>query len=118
MFSAVLAALLLQDPLPPFDWSSFGVVTVSALVPVVTTLAIWAGRKLLENTPRTLIPIIAVVLGTGFDLLGSYIQGRVFSPFVGALLGASSVWLHQLISVYAEFGMKSRKETGAKTSGY
>lgn len=120
MLSAVLAVLLLQEApaIPPFDWNIFVTRLVEVLVPVVTTLVIWWARKLLENIPRAAIPIIAVVLGTAFDWLTAYISGGVFNPAVGALLGAFAVWLHQFISILAEFGMASRKETGAKKSGY
>lgn len=120
MLEAVLALAVssLQDALPAFDWSAFGVNLIQAIVPVVTTLAIWGGRKLLENTPRTLIPIVAVVLGTALDLLTAYISGGTFNPVVGGLLGAAAVWLHQVISVYAEFGLGSRANTRPKTTSY
>lgn len=102
---------VLAQAIPAFDWGAFGVNVIQALVPVVTSLAIWLGRVALERIPRVLIPIVAVVLGTGFDMLTAYVSGGVFNPVVGALLGASAVWLHQIISLIDEFGLKSRAET-------
>lgn len=104
----MLGAVLLLQAVPAFDWSVFGVNLIQAVVPVVTSLAIWGGSALLAKTPRVLIPIVAVVLGTGLDLLTAYISGGVFNPVVGALLGASSVWLRELINTYAEHGLASR----------
>ena len=91
--------------MPPFDWSAFGVNVVQALVPVVTALAIWGGRALLVKTPRVVIPIVAVVLGTLLDLLMTYISGGAFNPVVGAMLGALAVWLRELVNTYAEHGL-------------
>jgi len=98
---------VLAQVVPPFDWTNFGVTAIQAIVPVVTTLAIWAGRSLLVKTPRVLIPIAAVVLATGLDLLVAYASGGIFNPFVGALLGAASVWLRELINTFAEHGLDS-----------
>lgn len=93
--------------MPEFDWSAFGVSAVTALVPVVTSLAIWAGRTLLVKTPRVLVPIVAVVLASGLDMLLTYASGGAFNPIVGALLGAASVWLRELVNTYAEHGLSS-----------
>ena len=98
---------VLAQVVPPFDWSHFGVNAIEVLVPVVTTLAIWAGRALLVKTPRLLIPIAAVALGTVLDLLVAYISGGIFNPVVGALLGAAAVWLRELVNTYAEHGLES-----------
>jgi len=91
----------------PFDWTAFSLTIVQVLIPVVTTLAIAAGRSLLDRTPRVAIPIVAVALGTLLDLLGTYITGGTFSPIVGALLGATAVWLRELVSTYAQHGLSS-----------
>lgn len=91
--------------MPEFDWTNFGVSAIQVLVPVVTTLAIWAGRALLVKTPRVLIPIVAVALGTGLDMLLAAVAGGTFNPIVGALLGAVSVWLRELVNTYAEHGL-------------
>lgn len=93
--------------MPPFDWTAFGVSVVQALVPVVTAVAIWAGRAVVVKVPRAFIPIIAVSLGTVFDFLLAYVSGGAFNPLVGALLGASATWLRELISTIAEHGMDS-----------
>lgn len=93
--------------MPEFDWSGFGVSAVTALVPVVTTLAIWAGRALLVKTPRVVIPIVAVALATLLDLMLAYVQGGTFNPIVGALLGAASVWLREFVNTYSEHGLSS-----------
>jgi len=98
---------VLAQAVPVFDWSAFGVSAIQAVVPVVTTLAIWAGRELLMKTPRVVIPIVAVALATGLDLLVAYVSGGVFNPVVGALLGAASVWLRELVNTYAEHGLES-----------
>lgn len=89
----------------PFDWTNFGVTALQVLIPVVTTLMVWAGREMLTKTPRTLIPIVAVALATVLDLLLAYVSGGVFNPIVGALLGAASVWLRELVNTYAEHGL-------------
>ena len=91
----------------PFDWTNFGVTAIQVLIPVVTSLAIWIGREYVVKTPRVLIPIVAVVLGTGLDMLTAYITGGTFNPVVGALLGASATWLRELVSTYAEHGLNS-----------
>lgn len=88
-----------------FDWTSFGVTAIQVLIPVVTSLAIWLGREFVAKTPRVLIPIVAVVLGTLLDLLTAYISGGVFNPVMGALLGASATWLRELVNTYAEHGL-------------
>ena len=89
----------------PFDWSAFGVTAIQALIPIVTTLAIAVGRTVLDKTPRVVIPIVAVALATLLDLLIAYASGGVFNPVVGALLGAASVWLRELVNTYAEHGL-------------
>lgn len=91
----------------PFDWTSFGITAIQALIPVVTTLAIWFGREFVTKTPRVLIPIVAVLLGTGLDMLTAYITGGAFNPVVGALLGASATWLRELVNTYAQHGLNS-----------
>lgn len=91
--------------MPPFDWTAFGVNFVQAIIPVVTTLAVWLGREFLFRTPRVLVPIIAVALATGLDLLVAFASGGVFNPVVGALLGAASVWLRELVNTYSEHGL-------------
>jgi len=98
---------VLAQAVPVFDWTNFGVTAIQAIVPVVTTLAIWVGRSLLVNTPRVVVPIVAVVLATGLDLLVAYASGGIFNPFVGALLGAAAVWLRELVNTYAEHGLES-----------
>ena len=91
----------------PFDWTAFTLTIVQVLIPIVTTLAIAAGRLLLDRTPRVAIPIVAVALGTLLDLLGTYITGGTFNPIVGALLGATAVWLRELVNTYAQHGLSS-----------
>ena len=93
--------------MPVFDWSAFGVDAISALVPVVTAVFIWAGRVLVVKVPRALIPIVAVTLGTGLDFLTAFITGGVFNPVVGALLGASATWLRELVDTIAKHGLDS-----------
>lgn len=93
--------------MPEFDWSAFGVSAITALVPVVTSLAIWGGRALLSKTPRIAIPVVAVALASGLDYFLAWYNGGSFNPLVGALLGAASVWLRELVSTYAEHGLDS-----------
>ena len=91
----------------PFDWTNFGVSLIGAVIPVVTTLAIWLGREFIPvKVPRVALPIIAVALATVLDLLTAYVSGGVFNPVVGALLGAAAVWLRELVSTIAEHGLK------------
>jgi hypothetical protein len=90
-----------------FDWTAFGVTAIQVLIPVVTTLAIWVGREFVAKTPRVVIPIVAVVLGTLLDLLTAYVSGGVFNPVLGALLGASATWLREIVDTYVEHGLKS-----------
>ena len=100
---------VLEDPspVPAFDWSAFGMSAIQALIPVVTMLAIWGGRKLVTFIPRGFIPVVAVVMGTAFDFLTAYTSGGVFNPLVGALLGATSTWLWELINSFNEHGLDS-----------
>ena len=93
--------------MPPFDWSAFGIAAVQALIPVVTAVAIWAGRAVVDKVPRSFIPIVAVALGTALDFLVAYSSGGVFNPVVGALLGASATWLRELVNTIAEHGLKA-----------
>jgi hypothetical protein len=93
--------------MPEFDWAAFGVSAISALVPVVTALAIWAGRVVVAKVPRALIPIVAVSLGTVLDFVVAYATGGVFNPLVGALLGATATWLRELVNTVAEHGLDS-----------
>jgi hypothetical protein len=91
----------------PFDWTNFGVTLIQVAIPVVTSVAIWFGREFVAKTPRVLIPIVAVVLGTLLDFLNAYVTGGVFNPVIGALLGASATWLREIVSTYAEHGLNS-----------
>jgi len=91
--------------MPPFDWTAFGLTTIQVLIPVVTSLMIWLGREFVVKTPRVLIPIVAVVLGTLLDLLNAYVTGGVFNPVLGALLGASATWLREIVNTYANHGL-------------
>jgi hypothetical protein len=93
--------------MPAFDWNAFGVSAITVLVPVVTSLVIWGARTVLTKTPRILIPIVAVALASGLDLLLAYVTGGAFNPIVGALLGAASVWLREFITTYTEHGLNS-----------
>jgi len=93
--------------MPEFDWNAFGISAITALVPVVTSLVIWAARMALVKTPRILIPIVAVAFASGLDLLLAYVSGGTFNPIVGALLGAASVWLREFVSTFAEHGLNS-----------
>jgi hypothetical protein len=88
-----------------FDWSNFGVTLIQAVIPAVTGLAIWLGREFVVKTPRVLVPIVAVALGTGLDLLLAYAVGGAWNPVVGAMLGAAAVWLRELVNTYAEHGL-------------
>lgn len=93
--------------MPPFDWTAFGVSAIHALIPVLTAVAIWAGRAVVERVPRALIPIVAVSLGTVLDFLLAYASGGAFNPLVGALLGASATWLRELLNTLSEHGLDS-----------
>lgn len=94
--------------MPPFDWTDFGVSLISAVIPVITTLAIWLGREFIPvKVPRAAIPIVAVALATVLDLLTTYVSGGSFNPLVGALLGGAAVWLRELVNTLAEHGLKS-----------
>lgn len=89
------------------DWNVFGIDLIQAVIPVVTTLFVWAGREAWAKTPRVLVPIVAVALATGLDFLLAYVNDGVFNPVVGALLGAASVWLRELVNTYVEHGLGS-----------
>jgi hypothetical protein len=101
----MIEALLLQ--IAPPDWTGLGVAAIQALIPIVTAIAIWAGRSVVVKVPRAFIPIIAVSLGTALDFMLAYVTGGTFSPIVGALLGASATWLRELIDTIVEHGMDS-----------
>jgi len=90
-----------------FDWTAFGVNLIQVIIPVVTTLAIALGREVVTKVPRAAIPIVAVALATGLDFLVAFASGGAFNPVVGALLGAASVWLRELVSTISEHGLKS-----------
>jgi hypothetical protein len=91
----------------PFDWTVFGVSAIQALVPVVTSGVIWFGRSLVTSVPRAFIPILAVVLATGLDFVVAYASGGVFNPVVGALLGAATVWLRELVDTIDQHGLRA-----------
>lgn len=89
----LLLAQGVEDP----DWQGLGVAAINALIPILTMVFIWIGRRAVQDLPKATIPIIAVVLGTGLDFLMAYMSGGQFTPLVGAVLGACATWLHELI---------------------
>lgn len=91
--------------MPEFDWTAFTLSALSALVPVVTGLFVWAGRLVVAKVPRAFIPIVAVSVGTALDFLIAYINGGAFNPIIGALLGASAVWIREFLNTVAEHGL-------------
>ena len=101
----MLNVLLLQAAAP--DWSQIGVDLIQASVPILTAVFIWLGREVVTKVPRSLIPIVAVALGTGVDFVIAYVSGGTFNPVVGALLGASATWLRELVNTIVEHGMDS-----------
>lgn len=86
------------------DWQAWGVQAIQALVPVVTVVLVWGAKKGIPKLPRVALPVIAMALGFGVDAFLSYIAGHTFTPVVGALLGASAVWLREIVSTVREHG--------------
>lgn len=82
------------------DWSAWGANLVVVIVPLITVALVYGARQLVPTIPRVLLPILAVILGTGADYIGSLLAGQVFSPFYAALLGASATWLRELVNTF------------------
>jgi len=101
----MLYLLALQTP--AFDWSGFGLSAITALVPVVTTVVVWAAKKALDSIPRALLPVSAVAVATVLDYLTTFISGHTFDPLTGAALGAAAVLLREFVNTLAEHGLDS-----------
>jgi hypothetical protein len=97
---------VLLQVVPP-DWSQIGVDLIHVAVPILTAIFIWLGRLAVEKVPRALLPIVAVVLGTGVDYILSVLSGGGFNVVVGALLGASATWLRELVDTIMEHGVNA-----------
>jgi len=89
----MLYSLLLQAAVP--DWSQFGLDLIQLITPLVTTLAIQLAKSVVGKIPKTLIPLVAVILGMGVDFLLAQSTGGAFHPVLAALLGAAAVWLYE-----------------------
>lgn len=105
----VLAVLLLasigyaQEVEAP-DWEQIGANAIQALVVPLTVVFVWGARKLIPFIPRAVLPVLAVALGLGLDWLLVFVAGGTFSPMIGALLGASAVWLREFVNTIQVHG--------------
>lgn len=104
-FALLAGAAYAQDA--ALDMEQLAAQAITALIPVVGAVLVYLVRQVLPKLPRVSIPIIAMVLGIALDYLIAYASGGTFNPVVGAVLGAASVWLREVISTFNEHGLNS-----------
>lgn len=75
------------------------VVSTPIIVPVLIAL----GKQAIGKVPGPLLPLVAIALGAGIDVLNAYVLGGGLGAPWGALLGATGVIVRETF--------KSLKET-------
>lgn len=70
---------------------------ITALIPLVVPIIV-AGIKLaLPRLPKAWLPIAAVALGAGLDLVSHWTTGSTSSPLLGAIMGAAGVGIREIL---------------------
>jgi len=87
------------------DWENVGIDLIQAVVPVLTVVFVFLARKVAPILPRFTLPILALVGGTVIDYVLGLASGGTFTPVVGALLGASGVWLREFFNTIKVHGI-------------
>lgn len=89
------------------DWTDPLVQFIAAVTPVVTTLLVYAIRKLIPKIPRVALPIVAMLLPVGASWFYSFVAGGTFAPVYAALLGAAAVWLREIVNTFQQHQLNS-----------
>lgn len=79
--------------------SQLVIVSTPVIVPALVAL----GKSLLPRVPGFLLPLLAIGLGAGIDVLNAYVLGGGLGASYGALLGAAGIVVREVF--------KSVKET-------
>lgn len=76
---------------------------VIAATPIIVPVLIAYGKQVIGKIPGPLLPLVAIALGAGIDVLNAYVLGGGLGAPWGALLGATGVIVRETF--------KSVKET-------
>jgi len=78
---------------------------VTALIPILTPIAVFWLRKLLTKIPRALIaPVVAPLVGVVLDFGLAWITDGQASWKWGAVLGCAGTWLRDVVTVAMKYG--------------
>lgn len=86
------------------DWGQVGANAIQVLVIPLTVVVVFFAKKLIRAIPRAVLPVLAIGLGLGLDWFLAFAAGGTFSPMIGALLGASAVWLREFVNTIQVHG--------------
>lgn len=70
---------------------------VSGMIPVLVPVVIYLLKLVLPMLPKSVLPILAPVLGGVADAIIAYATGSVSNPALGALLGSAGVGLREIV---------------------
>lgn len=104
---ALFAAQEVATPIAPPNAVAQLALAITALAPIVLPFVVYGVRLVLPKIPRVALPVVAMALGFGVNLLASYIAGHEFSPLIGAALGAASVWVREIANTVSEHGLSA-----------
>lgn len=77
-------------PAAPGNW-------IVNLIPLIVPIIV-AGIKLaLPRLPKAWLPVVAVGLGAGLDLVSHWTTGSASSPLLGAIMGAAGVGIREIL---------------------
>jgi len=78
---------------------------ITALIPVLTPVAVYWVRRLLTKIPRALIaPVVAPLIGIMLDFALAWVTDGQANWKWGAVLGAAGTWLRDVIGVAIKHG--------------
>ncbi len=81
--------LLMLQGLP--DVNLAGADAITALVPIVVPFVVYGARLAFSFIPKQLLPVVAVIVGTGLTYLEAFVSGGEWSVIAGAGLGALGI---------------------------
>jgi hypothetical protein len=75
---------------PSIDWPQL-------LIPLITPILIMVAKVVAPKLPKTLLPILAPILGAGLDILMHFAGLGSGGPLLGAILGAAGVGVREIL---------------------
>lgn len=69
---------------------------ILAAIPVFSPLLVAFVKKVTDSIPKQYYPVLAVVFGTGLDLLNSYATGVGACTWYGPVLGLAGVGVREI----------------------